>query len=274
MATQSNPSLDKSHHCEHSADEYQVCLSWSSSFHTEGTGSISGLLSACTFYHEYHHHHKYHDYWYHYYRDRISLIWCCLALTGILLVLHGTVLSCRVLRAETSFFCRVHVVLRTARKYGSLFWTKIGHLDSQCIWYRTVLFWSAYLGFPSKMDRGSIIMDRVFWIEYFGSIILDRLLWIVYFGSIIMDRVFWIGRIVARRGRVIAEPIARWALKIDSAIAVQRFELNTRAYEHDTYTFALPQTRANQKEGVWQQSERGWVCFIYTFGISNIRRHG
>ena len=42
-------------------------------------------------------------------------------------------------------------------------------MDSQCTWYRTVLFWSAYLGFPSKMDRGSIIMDRVFWIDYFGS---------------------------------------------------------------------------------------------------------
>ena len=59
-------------------------------------------------------------------------------------------------------------------------------------------------------------MDRVFWIDYFGSIILDP----------------W--RIVARRGRAIAEPIARWALKIDSAIAVQRCELNTRAYAHDT----------------------------------------
>ena len=64
--------------------------------------------------------------------------------------------------------------------YGSLFWTKIGHLDSQCIWYRTVLFWSAYLGFPSKMDRGSIIMDRVFWSDYFGSIIMDRVFWIDY----------------------------------------------------------------------------------------------
>ena len=68
-------------------------------------------------------------------------------------------------------------------QYGSLFWTKIGHLDSQCIWYRTVLFWSAYLGFPAKMDRGSIIMDRVLWIVYFGSIIMDRVFWIDYFGS-------------------------------------------------------------------------------------------
>ena len=101
---------------------------------------------------------------------------------------------------------------------------------------------------PVKMDRGSIIMDRVFWIDYFGSCILDRGS-IVYFGSIIMDRVFWIDyfgsiildrlRIVTRRGRAIAEPIARWALKIDSAIAVQRCELNTCAYAYDTYTFCL-----------------------------------
>ena len=44
---------------------------------------------------------------------------------------------------------------------------------------------------------------------------------------------------MARRGHAIAEPIARWALKIDSAIAVQRCELNTRAYAHDTYTFRV-----------------------------------
>ena len=78
--------------------------------------------------------------------------------------------------------------------YGSLFWTKIGHLDSQCIWYRTVLFWSAYLGFPSKMDRGSIIMDCVFWIDYFGSIIMDRVFWIDYFG-------FWSWRGVVARSQ-------------------------------------------------------------------------
>ena len=51
-------------------------------------------------------------------------------------------------------------------------------------------------------------MDR-----YFGSIILDRLLWIVYFGSIYYG-------IVARRSRAIAEPIARWALKIDVPAAL------------------------------------------------------
>ena len=81
--------------------------------------------------------------------------------------------------------------------------------------------------------------DRVFWIDYFGSIILDRVFWIDYFGSIILDRL----RIVARRGRAIAEPIARWALKIDSAIAVQRWELNTCAYAYDTYTFCHTQLR-------------------------------
>ena len=44
---------------------------------------------------------------------------------------------------------------------------------------------------------------------------------------------------MARRGRAIAEPTARWALKIDSTIAVQRCELKTRAYAHDTLRFAL-----------------------------------
>ena len=42
------------------------------------------------------------------------------------------------------------------------------------------------------MDRGSIIMDRVFWIDYFGSIIMDRVFWIDYYGSCILDRLFWI----------------------------------------------------------------------------------
>ena len=62
--------------------------------------------------------------------------------------------------------------------YGSLFWTKIGHLDSQCIWYRTVLFGALILDSRLKWT-----VDRLLWIVYFGSI---------YFESIIMDRVFWI----------------------------------------------------------------------------------
>ena len=113
MGTQSGPSLDKSHHCEHSADEYQVCLSWSSSFHTEGTGSISRLLSACTFFGIpilkilYH-----HDY--HYYLDRVSLIWCCLALIDMTQSCHA---ECAPRRPDHVYFCRVtRVVLCTARK--------------------------------------------------------------------------------------------------------------------------------------------------------------
>ena len=65
----------------------------------------------------------------------------------------------------TSISPRISLPLRsTATKLGSqvwkLFWTKIGHLNSLSIWYRTVLFWIDYLGFPSKMDRGLDLVYR------------------------------------------------------------------------------------------------------------------
>ena len=82
--------------------------------------------------------------------------------------------------------------------YGSLLWTKIGHLAFHTNLYPITVFgWIPFPQISSIPVRGglyfgSIIMDRVFWIDYCGSCILDRVFWIDYCGSIIMDRVFWI----------------------------------------------------------------------------------
>ena len=91
--------------------------------------------------------------------------------------------------------------------YGSLLWTKIGHLAFHTNLYPITVFGSIILdSFPTDIEYsrswwtvlwidyyGSCILDRVFW-DYYGSCILDRLscildrlLWIVHFGSCILD---------------------------------------------------------------------------------------
>ena len=136
------------------------------------------------------------------------------------------------------------------------------------------------------MDRGSIIMDRVFWIDYFGSIIMDRVFWIDYYGSCILDRLFWIDYFGSMTDRGAAwsrdrRAYCAWALKIDSAIAVQRCELNTRAYAHATYTFRVNALRNYaitalrvQQSWVYRCRENTLIaCIFVDFSPSTAQHH-